>query len=208
MGGRSDPQQGKACLLWRGCCVGQGCSQLHITLRTSLEETFQEESQGRGYLKGKVSVLSVFSYWCSGWAVVDWNLFLLSGEGTEIPDLVRTCLRCPLDPARTEMPLDIALLLGGVCRAELSTHLVGVRSVNMDREEMRGQRNSSGQGHLQAAETWAGRERDLLPETPWEGRFGHVFAIPCSADAFPRATSWSLSLAFWGLCGATDQLLF
>jgi len=41
-----------------------------------------------------------------------------------------------------------------------------------DREEKLRQRNSSQQGELQAAEPWAGRERNLLPEMQWEGGFG------------------------------------
>ncbi len=31
VGGRRDPHQGWVLLLLRGCCVGQGCSQLHVT---------------------------------------------------------------------------------------------------------------------------------------------------------------------------------
>lgn len=32
VGGRSDPQQDRVLLLFRGCCVVQGCSKLQITL--------------------------------------------------------------------------------------------------------------------------------------------------------------------------------
>ena len=52
--GRRDPRQGRVLLLWRGCCVGQGCSQLHITPRTWAEAVLQEAHEGRGYLEGKV----------------------------------------------------------------------------------------------------------------------------------------------------------
>ena len=78
-----------------------------------------------GFLKGKKSVLCVFSSWLSGWAVGDGKLFPCSGVGTETPVHVRTCLSCSLAPARTELSLGSALLPGGVCRAELSTQRVG-----------------------------------------------------------------------------------
>ena len=58
--------------------------------------------------------------------------------------------------------------------------------MSTEREETWGQRNSSRQGQLQAAETWAGRDRQLLPERLWEGGFAQFPAIPCSA--FPRAS--------------------
>ena len=51
-------------------------------------------------------------------------------------------------------------------------------TVRTDREEMWGQRNSSWQGQLQAAETSAGSERELLPETPLEEGFRHLFISP------------------------------
>ena len=86
-----------------------------------LEGSFKEEGQGGGYLKGKVSVLRVFSSCLSGWAVGDGDLFLCSGEGTDTPALIRTCLSCSFTSACTEMPLGSALLPGGVCTAELST---------------------------------------------------------------------------------------
>ena len=40
----------------------------------------------------------------------------------------------------------------------------GMGSVNVDREETWGHRSGSQQGHGQAAGTWAGGERELLPE--------------------------------------------
>ena len=45
-------------------------------------------------------------------------------------------------------------------------------SVSTDREEAWGQGNASWQGQLQAAETWAGGERELLPSRSWEGDSG------------------------------------
>ena len=54
VGGRRDPHQGRVLLLSGGCCLAQGCSQLHVTPRTLTEAAFQEAHQGRGYLEGKV----------------------------------------------------------------------------------------------------------------------------------------------------------
>ena len=73
------------------------------------------------------------------------------------------------------MPLDNVLSPRGVGRAEPAG---GMGTVRTDREEMWGQRNSSWQGQLQAAETWAGSERELLPETPLEEGFRHLFISP------------------------------
>lgn len=53
-----------------------------------------------------------------------------------------------------------------------------MESVSPDRGETRGRRSSSRQGQLRAAETWAGRNRELLPEMPLEGGFGQLPAIP------------------------------
>ena len=69
VGGRRDPRQGRVLLLWRGCCLGQGCSQLQITPRTLAEATYQEAYEGRGYLEGKVlSEVCAFSVllWLGG----------------------------------------------------------------------------------------------------------------------------------------------
>ena len=47
---------------------------------------------------------------------------------------------------------------------------------------------------LQAAETWAGRERDLLPERWWEGDWAPP-CYPCSADTFPAAAPWPVNFS-------------
>ena len=62
-------------------------------------------------------------------------------------------------------------------------------SVSDCMEETWGQSNSSQQGQLPAAEaeTWAGSEQELLPETPWEWGFRHLPAIPSTAGAFSGA---------------------
>ena len=67
VGGRSHSLQGRV-LVSRECSVGQGCSQLQIPTGHS-PETFQEAQQGRGYLKGKDPVLSIFYSGMSGWAM-------------------------------------------------------------------------------------------------------------------------------------------
>ena len=67
VGGRSHPLQGRV-LVSRECSVGQGCSRLQIPTGHS-PETFQEAQQGRGYLKGKDPVLSIFYSGMSGWAM-------------------------------------------------------------------------------------------------------------------------------------------
>jgi len=61
-------------------------------------------------------------------------------------------------------------------------------SVSIDREKTQGHRNSSHKGQRQAAETWAGSERELLPEMSWEWGFKHLPPILCSADTFPNTT--------------------
>jgi len=43
LGGRSDPQQGRVLLLVRGCCVGQDCSELHLTTRIVPIGDFKEK---------------------------------------------------------------------------------------------------------------------------------------------------------------------
>ena len=60
---------------------------------------------------------------------------------------------CSLGLANTQMALASALLPGGVCNAELRHPVCGMGSVSTGREETWGQRNSSWQGQLQAAET-------------------------------------------------------
>ena len=40
VGGRRDSHQGRVLLLSGGCCLAQGCSQLHITPRTLAEAAF------------------------------------------------------------------------------------------------------------------------------------------------------------------------
>jgi len=64
-------------------------------------------------------------------------------------------------------------------------------SVSTGKKEKWEQRCSSWQGQLHAPETLAGRERELLAEKQWEEGFKHLLAIPCSAEAYLRATLWS-----------------
>ena len=118
-------KQVRILLLSTWCCASQGCSQLQITPRTFAEGPFEEQHRDSIYLKGKESVLRVFSSWLAGWSEGDGNFFLLCGEGIGTPVLVSTCLSCSLAAADTEMPLGSAQLPGGVCRSELSTQWVG-----------------------------------------------------------------------------------
>jgi len=63
----------------------------------------------------------------------------------------------------------------------------GMGSVSNGREEMWGQGSSCQQRQLQAAETWAGRERELLPETPRKGGDTGTACQVCSAGTFSAA---------------------
>ena len=169
VGGRSHSLQGRV-LVSRGRSVGQGCSQLQIPTGDS-QETFQEAQQGRGYLKGKDPVLSIFYSGMSGWAMGHRNSSLSSGGGTETPNLlllevnkpgsirnqhtvayrqhqypfsslIRVGLMFPSEPAHTDAPGQCPAAGRGLQgRAEHTAG--GMGSVSSDREETQGQRNNS-----------------------------------------------------------------
>ena len=84
VGGRRDPHQGRVLLLSGGCCLAQGCSQLHITPRTLAEAAFQKHIKARGYLEGKVlSRVCAFSFllWLGG----NSNVAVRFGQEKETP---------------------------------------------------------------------------------------------------------------------------
>ena len=69
VGGRSDPQQGRVLLLLRGCCMGQGCSELQLTPRIFPIGGFKEKVKTRITLKIRNFPKPVFSisyFWGTG----------------------------------------------------------------------------------------------------------------------------------------------
>lgn len=79
---------------------------------------------------------------------------------------------------QTEMPLGGASA-SRMCLQGREEHKVfAVSSVNLCREQTQGRSNRSRQGQLQVAETRAGRERELLPETQREWGLGTSLPSP------------------------------
>ena len=63
--------------------------------------------------------------------------------------------------------------------------------MSTDREEAWGQGNGSWQGQLQAAEIWAGGERELLPSRSWEGDSGTTLLSLAVQMPSAEPTPWS-----------------
>ena len=61
VGGRSSPCQGRVLLLLRGCCMGQGCSQLQITPGHWQRQHFKRKVKAGATLKMKTFAGSVIS---------------------------------------------------------------------------------------------------------------------------------------------------
>ena len=74
VGGRSDSQQGRVFMLSRECCIGQGCSQLHITPRIFPRRCLKEKIKTRIAIKIRSFPESAFQFpmpgrWGAGGAV-------------------------------------------------------------------------------------------------------------------------------------------
>lgn len=84
---------------------------------------------------------------------------------------------------QTEMPLGRASASRRRLQGTDEHKVFAVSSVNLCREQTQGRSNSSRQGQLQGAETRAGTEGEMLPETQREG--GSDTSLPSPAGHIP-----------------------